>query len=64
MSVSKVKVLDGCILCAVCEQACPEVFTMGDSAALVKDGIDLNKFESAIREAASSCPVSVIEVND
>lgn len=35
---------------------------MGDSVALVIDGVEFNQFEEKIREAAASCPVSIIEV--
>ncbi|MFA6169655.1 MAG: ferredoxin [Candidatus Margulisiibacteriota bacterium] len=61
MTVSKVTILDGCISCALCEQICPEVFEIPETAK-VKAGVDLNKFEDKIREAADSCPVSVIKV--
>lgn len=62
MAISAVKINDGCILCGLCEQICPEVFKMGDSVALVIDGIEFNQFDEKIREAAGSCPVSIIEV--
>lgn len=61
MAISKVTILDGCISCALCEQICPEVFEIPDIAK-VKPGVDLNQFEEKIREAASSCPVTVIKV--
>ncbi|MBI5700384.1 ferredoxin [Candidatus Saganbacteria bacterium] len=61
--MSNVKVNDGCILCGVCESVCPEIFKMGDSTTEVIAG-DFNKLEIQIREAAQSCPVSVIEVTD
>lgn len=61
MAVSKVTILDGCISCALCEQICPEVFEIPDIAR-VKSGVDLNQFEEKIREAADSCPVTVIKV--
>ena len=64
MSVSAVKIIEGCTLCGLCEQICPEVFKMGDTIALVIDGADLIKSEEKIREAAQSCPVNVIEVLD
>lgn len=64
MSISKVNILEGCTICGLCEQICPEVFEMGDAAAKVKEGVGLNQYESTIREAADSCPVNVIEVVD
>ena len=62
MSVSKVSVNEGCTLCALCEQICPEGFKMGDTTAEVIPGVNLTENESKIREAADSCPVSVIAV--
>ena len=62
MSVSSVKILDGCTLCGICEQICPEVFKVGETTTLINEGVDLNQYESQIREAAEGCPVSVIEV--
>lgn len=64
MPVSKVNISEGCTICGLCEQICPEVFEMGDTTAKVKEGVDLNQYESTIREAADSCPVNVIEVVD
>ena len=60
--INKVKILDGCTLCGLCEQICPEVFKMGDSTVLIDAGAKLNEYEEKIREAAESCPVNVIEV--
>jgi ferredoxin len=62
MAISKVEIVDGCISCGICEQSCPEVFEMPDTAH-VKTGVDLNKFEAKIKEAAEACPVSVIKVS-
>ncbi len=61
MAIKKVTIEDGCISCALCEQTCPEVFEMPDTAK-VKNGVDLNKYEAKIREVAKSCPVKVIRV--
>lgn len=61
MAISSVTIDDGCTACALCEQICPEVFEMGD-VAKVKSGADLNANEDKVREAADSCPVSVIKV--
>jgi len=64
MSVSAVNILEGCTLCGVCEQICPEIFELAESTALVKAGVDFKQHEKAIREAVDACPVSVIEVID
>jgi ferredoxin len=61
MAVSKVTIEDGCIVCGVCEQVCPEVFKVNDVAVVLKEA-DLAKNEDKIREAATSCPVTVIKV--
>lgn len=63
MAISSVIIEDGCTACALCEQICPEVFEMGEDTAKVKAGADFNANEDAVREAADSCPVSVIKVS-
>jgi ferredoxin len=62
MSISKVDITDSCILCALCEQICPEVFKMGDVFAEINDGVNLDEYERKIREAAESCPVNSIKI--
>ena len=62
MAIAKVEILDGCISCGICEQTCPEVFEIPDTAH-VKAGADLNKYEAKIKEAAEACPVTVIQVS-
>lgn len=64
MSISKINISEGCTLCGLCEQICPEVFELGDDSAKVKAGADFNANEKSAREAADSCPVNVIEVVD
>jgi ferredoxin len=61
MVISKVTIEDGCIVCGVCETICPEVFKVNDTAEVLKDA-DLEANEEKIREAANSCPVSVIKI--
>lgn len=61
MSISEIVIEDGCISCELCEQICPEVFEV-EEIAVVKPGADFNMYEDKIREAADSCPVSVISV--
>ena len=64
MSVSKVTIEDGCTICGLCEQICPDIFSMGETSAAVKEGANYTEFESTLREAAGSCPVNVIEIID
>lgn len=54
----------GCIGCGTCEALCPEVFQIeGDGLAQVIAQPD-GYLEEQTREAAASCPVSVIEVGE
>lgn len=62
MSISEIVIEDGCISCELCEQVCPEVFEIQE-VAVVKPGVDFNAYEDKIKEAADSCPVSVISVS-
>ncbi|OGC03860.1 4Fe-4S ferredoxin [candidate division WOR-1 bacterium RIFOXYA12_FULL_43_27] len=62
MAIINVVVEDGCTGCGLCEQIAPEVFEVSDIAK-VKDGVVVSQFESQIKEAADSCPVSVIKIS-
>jgi ferredoxin len=63
MAIRKVWIEPGCITCGLSSDSCPAVFTIpaGSNTAVVKPGADLVLHESAIREAAETCPVSVIK---
>ena len=51
-----------CIGCGLCASMCPEVFTITDEGtAAARDEIFLEQ-EPQVQEAAESCPVSAIEV--
>jgi len=66
MAISKVwldETNDECISCGMCESLCGDVFEVPDKM-VVKDGVDYNAFEGEIKEAADSCPVSVIHVEE
>ena len=52
---------DGCIGCGVCVEICPSVFRMADDEVYAAPQ---DKNESAVAEAADSCPVSVIHVTE
>lgn len=54
----KVWVDEGCIACGLCEEICPEVFEVDETAAVNEDNIEGN--EEAIAEAVAECPVEVI----
>lgn len=54
---------DGCILCGLCPEECPEVFRMGEDgpAEVYVDEIP-KEAEDAANEAAAACPVEVIHI--
>lgn len=62
MSIKKVWVEDGCILCGLCETNCGDVFIMGQERAEIKKGANLNLNEDCIKKAAEECPVTVIKL--
>lgn len=53
---------ENCIGCGMCASICPEVFQMTDENVALANGEILPEQETAVREAADSCPVSAIEV--
>ncbi len=60
MALTKVWIEEGCTSCGVCEDLCPEVFKVEDTAT-VKKGADVAANEECVKEAAESCPVEVIK---
>ncbi len=56
---------EGCIACTLCVSICPEVFGMSPEgkSQVIADPIPPDSIEQA-REAAGSCPVSVINITD
>ena len=60
MAISKVWIEEGCTVCGLCEDICPDVFELDDDTAIVKEGADFSANEEDIKEAAESCPVEVI----
>ncbi|MBI3991341.1 MAG: ferredoxin [Candidatus Omnitrophica bacterium] len=61
MAIKKVWVEEGCTLCGLCVDICPDVFELGEETSKVRPGADLNANEEKIKEAAESCPVEVIK---
>jgi ferredoxin len=59
----KIRIEEGCIACGVCEEICPDVFTVDDNCNVNPDA-DLKSHADAIKEAAQECPVEVIIVED
>jgi ferredoxin len=64
MTIKKVWVDPGCIICHLSEDTCPEVFHVGPEGASVKPGADFVKHDALIREAAEGCPVTVIKFEE
>jgi ferredoxin len=60
MAVKRVWIEDGCTACGLCNEICPEVFKLEDLAYVI-EGVDYNKYEAQIKEAAENCPVEVIK---
>lgn len=63
MAIKKVWIEEGCTVCGMCEDLCPEVFEVDDEA-IVKDGADLENNEGGIKDAAESCPVEIIKYEE
>jgi ferredoxin len=56
---------DLCIGCESCVDICPDVFEMKGELALCRFDDDIpGEFEDACREAAESCPVEAIEIEE
>lgn len=60
MAIVRVWIEEGCTECGLCEETCPEVFRLGDEAAEVIEGADLDANEDLIKQSAEECPVEVI----
>ena len=61
MAITKVTIEDECTACGLCEDVCPEVFSV-DDVSVVNANVDLNEYEEQIKQAAEECPVEVIVV--
>ncbi len=63
MAINKVWIEDGCTSCGLCQDICPEVFVVEDTATVI-EGVIFDKFDEQIRDAADSCPVEVIKFSE
>ena len=55
---------ENCIGCGLCTNICPDVFSMtAESVAAARDEIS-PLFADQVKEAADSCPVDAIEVEE
>lgn len=61
----KAHVNDNCIACGICVGICSAVFSLddGDIATVIVSEVP-KEFEEACREAAASCPVEAITVEE
>jgi ferredoxin len=64
MAVKKVWIEEGCTVCGVCADLCPDVFVLGDDSSKVIDGANLASFSDAIIDAARNCPVDIIKFEE
>ena len=66
MAINKVWIEEGCITCGNSEAVCPEVFKIDiqQGTSSVLPGVDYTLFEAKIKQAAASCPVNVIKLED
>ncbi len=55
---------DTCVGDGTCAEICPEVFEMRDDVAIVKMEEVPEELEESCREAAGSCPVEAILIED
>ena len=53
-----------CTGCGLCEQTCPEVFEMEADIAKVKVDTVPGEYEDTCQEAADSCPVEAISIEN
>ncbi|MDD3321880.1 MAG: ferredoxin [Paludibacter sp.] len=66
MKISKVwldESTDECTSCGLCESIAPDVFEVPDKM-IVKENVDFDAFNAAIKDAADSCPVGVIKFEE
>ena len=60
----RARVKEGCTGCGLCEAICPEVFRINnDGLAEAFSEVTAETIDN-VREAAESCPVSVIEIEE
>ena len=61
--MKKVRIEPGCTACGLCEFLAPEVFKVGD-VSRVCEQTDIMPCIERVEQAARSCPVQVIVIED
>ncbi|GAH06647.1 unnamed protein product [marine sediment metagenome] len=64
MAIKRIWIEDGCTGCALCEDACSEVFSIEDEISVVNEEADFSAFEDAIKQSVEECPVEVIMIEE
>ena len=64
VEIRRVYVTEGCIVCNLCEDTCPEVFTVTDETSVINDAAEqfYSEKAEAIVQSAEECPVEVIKI--
>ncbi len=65
MGIEKIQIADGCISCNLCEDLCPEVFSVppGETSQVAREWKRFrDSHREQIEEAFEFCPVEVIKV--
>ena len=63
MAITKITVGEECTACGLCEDICPEVFTVDETSTVSAD-VDFDEYEDQIRQAVEECPVEVIAIEE
>lgn len=58
------KANENCIGCGLCNSICPQVFTMTDEGVATAKNEIATDLEDSVHQAADSCPVDAIEVEE
>jgi ferredoxin len=62
--IKRVWIAEGCIVCNLCEDTCPEVFDVGEDTCTIRPRAQTYYMSHArqIIQSAEECPVDVIRV--
>ena len=59
-----ITIKEDCIACGACEELCPAVFKIFGEVAMVFGDADSEEKRKCVREAADTCPVMAIVVEE